>query len=321
MRLTIKTRLRDFIITTDDWVFAVADYTHQNGVRCILRYVPDKEGERLKNGVRYHKLDFDDSFTFMKKHRPSWVKDVHIVPFDQVKQVLNPVRRIPDLIRTSPEVAVIVQVLLNGGIPLSQIGITGSHLPGLTNETSDIDLIVYGKHWFKARDLIAKAKKTGGTICEINDEMWHRIYNKRIPATTFEEFILHEKRKGNRGMVNETYFDLLYVRDWKDIKPLLPGVDIKHQKIEAMVTNADYAFDAPSIYKIDHPEIKYVLSYTHTYAGQAKRGEHIEAEGMVEQIGNIKRLVVGTSREPKNEWIRSLTLIKNSTTLRSSTTK
>ena len=142
MHLTIKTRLRDFIITTDDWVFAVADYTHQNGVRSILRYVPDKGGERLKNGVRYHKLDFDDSFTFMKKHRPSWVKDVHIVPFDQVKQVLNPVRRIPDLIRTSPEVAVIVQVLLNGGIPLSQIGITGSHLPGLTNETSDIDLIV-----------------------------------------------------------------------------------------------------------------------------------------------------------------------------------
>jgi hypothetical protein len=30
----------------------------------------------------------------------------------------------------------------------------------------------------------------------------------------------------------------------------------------------------------------------------------------VEQVGDIKRLVVGTSREPKGEWIRSLTLLE-----------
>jgi predicted nucleotidyltransferase len=51
-----------------------------------------------------------------------------------------------------------------------------------------------------------------------------------------------------------------------------------------------------------------VLSYTHTYAGQALVGERIEARG-VEALGDIKRLVVGTTREPKGEWIRSLTLL------------
>ncbi len=52
-----------------------------------------------------------------------------------------------------------------------------------------------------------------------------------------------------------------------------------------------------------------MLSYTHTYAGQALVGERIKARGMVEALGNIKRLVVGTTREPKGEWIRSLTLL------------
>ncbi|MCX9076058.1 MAG: DNA polymerase subunit beta, partial [Candidatus Methanoperedens sp.] len=39
-------------------------------------------------------------------------------------------------------------------------------------------------------------------------------------------------------------------------------------------------------------------------------GEIIEARGMVEVVGNMKRLVVGTSREPEGEWIRSLTLLE-----------
>jgi len=39
-------------------------------------------------------------------------------------------------------------------------------------------------------------------------------------------------------------------------------------------------------------------------------GERIEARGMVEALGDIKRLVVGTTREPKGEWMRSLTLLE-----------
>jgi predicted nucleotidyltransferase len=307
----LKTRLRDFLLTKDDWLFAVVDYFHKDGIRATLRYVPDETGDRELNGIRYKKLDFGPAFEFMREHRPEWVQDVHVVPEAEVKQLLRPGDRIPELVESDSRVAEIVKTLDKAGLSRSSMGVTGSMVAGLQNESSDIDFVVYGPAWFKARDAIAAAKKEEGPIEDIDEEMWQRIYRKRIPEISFEEFMLHESRKGNRGMVDGTYFDLLFTREWDQIKePLQRGTDTVKLKIEAEVTNADFAFDNPSYYKVDHEEIDHVLSYTHTYAGQALPREIIEARGVVEEVGDMKRLVVGTSREPKGEWIRSLTWLE-----------
>jgi predicted nucleotidyltransferase len=304
----LRTRLRDFIITKDDWIFAVADYCHDNGIRSILRYVPDPNGAR-GGAKKYRKLDFDESFVFMKTGRAEWLSDVHIVPWDSVKEILAPNEKLPFLVTNNTKVKAIVRSL-EKQVPLIRMGVTGSLLPGLEIESSDIDFIVYGNSWFTARDIIKHEKEKKHPITEISDDMWIDIYKKRKPDIPFDEFLAHEIRKGNRGMVEDTYFDLLYVRDWGDITPFIRGKDLGVMTIEATVTNADFSFDSPAIYKIDHPEIDYVLSYTHTYAGQALVGERIEAQGMLEIVGNMKRLVVGTKREPKGEWIRSLTLLE-----------
>ncbi len=310
----IKTRLRDFVITKEGWIFAVADYCRGDGIRAILRYVPDPGGTRGKD-TRYRKFDFDDAFEFMKKERPEWVKDVHIIPLDEVMEVLSPSEHIKKLKYENEKIAQIVDTLEKGGIPVSSMGVTGSRLAGLENESSDIDFIVYGKMWFKARDIISAAKRKnenkGSGIMEISDEMWQDIYKKRKPEISFGEFLRHEMRKGNRGMVGDTYFDLLYVRDWDEIDyRCRRGKDTGTARIMAEVINAEYAFDSPAIYEINHPEISQVLSYTHTYAGQVREGEIMEACGIIEELPDITRLVVGTKREPKGEWIRSLTLMQ-----------
>ena len=77
------------------------------------------------------------------------------------------------------------------------------------------------------------------------------------------------------------------------------------------MTNADFAFDSPAIFKLDHPEVKEIFCYSHTYAGQALPGERVEAKGVLEETDNGLRLVVGTTREARGEWIRSLTLLEN----------
>ncbi|PQV43838.1 DNA polymerase subunit beta [Methanohalophilus euhalobius] len=307
----IRTRLRDFVRTDEDCFFSVVDYFHPDGIRGILRYAPDEEGNRFANGMKYRKYDFTDSFDYMRKHHPDWIADVHIIPQERISEILSPVDRVPEVVDSDERIKTIVTVLSDAGIPMSKQGVTGSILPGLQNYMSDIDFVIYGPDWFKARDAINRAKLSSSLIEAIDENMWQRIYRKRSPEISYDEFLLHELRKGNRGMVNGTYFDLLFTRDWDQIhQPLERGTDTEHIQIKATVTDATFAFDNPALYKIDHEEIDHILSYTHTYSGQALTGERIEARGVVEELGRKKRLVVGTSREPRGEWMRSLTLLE-----------
>ncbi|MEA3324976.1 MAG: DNA polymerase subunit beta [Euryarchaeota archaeon] len=321
-------RLRDFIVTDNDWIFAASGYDHTGGVQAVLRYIPDQNGDREMSGIRYRKLDFDESGEFMEKNHPSWK---FRLPEDAISKVLRSNDRIPSLAKEDPRVAVIVDVLKSAGIPVGKMGVTGSMLPGLQIEGSDIDFVVYGRYWFLARDAIRREilrnldrgrGTVGGrdgdrdrdsdklAITEISEEMWHQIYAKRVPEISFEEFLAHELRKGNRGMIGGTYFDLLFVRDWDQLPVVQErGADLRRCSLTAQVLNTDFAFDSPAVYEIDHPVISEILCYTHTYAGQALAGEVVEARGMLEDVHGQKRLVVGTSREPVGEWMRSLSLL------------
>jgi hypothetical protein len=73
------------------------------------------------------------------------------------------------------------------------------------------------------------------------------------------------------------------------------------------VTDAALAFDSPSVYKVErgNSRIKEVLSYTHTYAGQALEGEKIEVCGFLEEARDGRcRVIVGTTREARGEYIK-----------------
>ncbi len=278
----------------------------------MLRYVPDPEGERHSGGVRYRKLDFDQAFEFLRNAKPDYVDDVHQVPEEDVADFYRPDKVLPSVAQESPKVKKIATLLKDEGISEEKMGITGSWLVGLQGPSSDIDFVVYGEEWWTARDLIARAKEDESSpIQDLDDATWKKIYAKRVPDISYDEFILHEKRKGNRGLVDGTYFDLLFTRDWDQIGTLqLPGEKIGRKKIVAEVVSADFAFDNPAVFRIDHDEIDEILCYTHTYTGQALPGETVEANGVVEKTERGLRLVVGTSREAKGEWIRSLTLLK-----------
>lgn len=304
----MKVRIRDFVETVDGWIFAVADYAHQEGLRCLLRYVPDSQGTREARGIKYRKLDFDEAFAFLKKERPDYVRDLHVVPEEDVIRIYSPVIELQRVAKADFRVKKISTQLAGGGVPEECIGITGSMLIGLQGPSSDIDLVAYGKSWWKAREVLAKAKAEG-SIQELDETMWRRIYTKRKPEIGFDEFVLHEMRKGNRGMIGGTYFDLLFTRDWSQISPTLPGKVIGRRKIVAEVLDAEFSFDSPAIFKLDH-DVGEIFCYSHTYAGQALHGETVEAMGVVEKTPAGQRLVVGTTREAKGEWIRSLTLLE-----------
>jgi predicted nucleotidyltransferase len=303
-------RIRDFFETKDGWIFAVADYYHPRGIRSLLRYIPHPKGERMVDGKRYRKLDFEESYQFLRTERPEYVQDLHIVPPADVQRLFLPSQGLAKAIDLDSRVKTIALVLREAGLPLEAMGITGSMLLGLHSPSSDIDLVVYGPWWWRARDSLARAKEEG-TIQDLDLETWRRIYSKRNPELGFDEFVLHERRKGNRGMIEGTYFDLLFARDYSQIsQPPSPGEVLGRSRIRAPVLDAAFAFDSPAVYRLDHPEVTELLCYSHTYAGQAWPGETVEAEGVLEKTPQGRRLVVGTTREAKGEWIRSVSLLE-----------
>jgi predicted nucleotidyltransferase len=302
-------RLRDFIADRDGWLYAVSAYDNADRVGCVLRYVPDAAGERIDPaGRRYTKYDFEEAYALIAAKKPHYLDSLHRIPHEDITRVYKPEEEIGAIAARDPRVRRLMDIF---SVPPGTVGCTGSLLCGLDNETSDIDMVVYGDAWFAAQANLRRAIREE-RIEGLSDEMWERVYAKRVPEIPFEVFVLHEQRKWNRGEIEGTYFDLLYTRSYDNLDALAPGRGevIGRATIEATVTDASLSFDSPAVYLIDHEEVARVLSFTHTYSGQAKAGEEIEAAGVLEQHGDERWLIVGTTREAKGEYIVSTTLLR-----------
>jgi len=305
----LTVRLRDFIEDADGWLYAVSAYDNEDRIACVLRYVPEPDGERVDpSGRRYTKYDFDEAYALIARKKPQYAGLLHRIPHGDVKRVLKPDTEIGRIAAAHPGVAMLVRLF---SLPVGAVGCTGSLLCGLENKSSDIDIVVYGKHWFTAQALVRQGIRDG-KIEGLSDGMWRKVYEKRKPEITFDEFVLHEQRKWNRGQIEGTYFDILYTRSYGEIGsvPSGQGTVIGNMTIEAKVKDASLAFDNPAIYEVDHESVSRVLAFTHTYSGQALAGETIEACGVCEQHGNERWLIVGTTREARGEYIISRTLLE-----------
>jgi predicted nucleotidyltransferase len=298
-------RIRDFVITKNGWIFAVVSYDNKAFIQGFLRYVPDKNGDRVReDGKRFRKVGFEEARQLMYKSG-KYLNGLCAIPYEDVVELKRPQR---GLEHCDDAVSKIVEFLEGYGIHRHYMGVTGSRLVGLAGKSSDIDFVLYGKPSFERGRAALRDAVERRLLPPIGKRIWQRIYLKRSPALTYDEFILHEQRKWNRGLIEETYFDLLFVRELNEIVLEPRGVDDGFATIRGAVTNAYFAFDSPAIYEIEHETVKKVLSYTHTYAGQANEGEVIEARGICNESG-VTRLIVGTTRAARGEWIKSCTLL------------
>ncbi len=303
-------RLRDFICDPDGWIYAVSTYDNDQRVGCVLRYVPDEQGERADpSGRRYKKYDFEDAFAFIQEHKPQYAHLVQRIPLGDVRRILKPDEEIGRIATVHPRVKKLLALI---NLPPGTIGCTGSLLCQLENDASDIDMVVYGKDWFTAQARVKQGIRAG-TIEGLSPAMWRKVYDKRKPEIPYEEFVRHESRKWNRGQIEGTYFDILYTRSYDNLTsiPLGRGKVIGKRTIEATVTDASLAFDSPAVYEVDHESVTKVLSFTHTYSGQALAGEVIEACGVCEEHGDEQWLIIGTTREARGEYILSRTLVES----------
>jgi hypothetical protein len=306
----LPVRLRDFIEDRDGWLYAVSTYDNTDRIGCVLRYVPEEIGARVHpSGRRYTKYDFEEAYAHIARFKPEYSGLLHRIPHSDVKRVLKPDREIDRIATAHPRVQKLVSLFAQ---PPGTVGCTGSLLCDLSNESSDIDMVVYGKNWFAAQALVRQGIREG-KIEGLSEAMWRKVYEKRKPEIPYDSFVLHEGRKWNRGQIEGTYFDILYTRSYDEIQgaPAGRGTVLGKATIEATVTDASLAFDNPAVYEVEHESVSRVLSFTHTYSGQALAGETIEACGVLEEHGSEQWLVVGTTREARGEYIVSKTLLES----------
>jgi uncharacterized protein len=305
-------RLRDFIEDREGRLYAVSAYDNTEKIGCLLRYIPDPAGDRTRKGERrYRKLDFDEAYAYISREKPEYADLIQRIPFTDVASVLKPEEEMGVIVRRSPLVARLAAVL---GLPKGSHGCTGSYLCDLETRESDVDLVVYGRTFFSAQKILRRGIARGN-ISPVSDEVWETIYRKRRPELSRDEFLLHERRKDNRGEISGVYFDLLFTRSYDalDPSPVRKGPVCGKMTIEATVTDASLSFDSPARYLVDHEEIQRVLCFSHTYTGQARDGELIQASGICEEHCGERWLIVGTTREARGEFIRSLSLLEKNT--------
>jgi predicted nucleotidyltransferase len=301
---------RDFIETAEGLIFAVVDGLPEDGkVLCFLRYATSG------------KLSTDAANALLRERHPHYLHHsarldarLHAVPIANIGRHHRPRGKLLEILKQGAKDAIeakllrLLALLAESGLPLAAVGVTGSLLIGRQTPVSDLDLVVYGREPFRLALARVRQLVDSGHLHELDEAAWREAYERRGCELSYAEFVWHERRKGNMGMVDGTKFDLALIVE--DAVPEPAAVWRKTGKavIRGRVLDASRAYDQPARYAIDHPDISEILCFTHTYTGQAKTFETIEAAGAVEvaEDGRRKRLIVGSSREAVGEFVRVL---------------
>jgi predicted nucleotidyltransferase len=310
--MTATCQPRDFIETPEGLIFAVVDGCTEDGrVLCFLRYV--REEGRLR------KLGTDAANAYLYGRYPGFLfvsrrldATLHGVPAVAIQRHYRPRERVRELLRASArdaseaKAARWLQFMAARGLNPDRVGLTGSLLIGAQNAGSDLDFVIYGRDEFHAARRLLRELIVLGELDGLSEADWREAYERRGAALSFDEYLWHERRKFNKGMIAGTKFDISLIDE--DLPPdASPARKLGATVLQATVADASHGFDHPALFRLDHPEVEVALSFTATYVGQAETGETVEIAGMLEETASgRRRVVVGTSREAPGEYIRVL---------------
>lgn len=301
---------KDFIETAEGLLFAVVDPRPEQGkVLCFLRYVNE--------GGVWRKKATEEANAFLHRHHSDYLHysgtldaHLHAVAANRIVRHHQPKQRLHKLMQADRHDAVerdlfqLGDLLRRQGLDLSDVGVTGSLLVGVQRESSDIDLVCYGRDAFHRCRAMVRGLIGQGRLQPLGEGDWRESYRRRACSLSYDDYVWHERRKFNKAMVNGRKFDLSLVERAESGKP---EVYKKIGPITLMCRVVDdvHAFDYPAVYKTDNATIGAIVCFTATYIGQAVSGEIVEVSGMLEETGDgVRHIVVGSSREAHGEHIR-----------------
>lgn len=304
---------KDFIQTKQGLVFAVVSYQpHEGKVGCFLRYV--------SNGNAWKKIDTEQANQLLRESYPEYLYQstqfdamFHAVAVKDIVEHHRPEVRLQHVLQHEPrddiehKLQLLLPILVRYGVSCDFLGLTGSMLINQQRSTSDIDLVVFGREAFQKTRQALKNAVHSGELRDLDLTLMKDNFQRRAGELSFDEFSWHEYRKHNKASIEGTKFDIGMVCLSSEIQQ--DEEQYQKQGMRTIITRVVddlRAFDFPAVYLVEDKLTPEVLSFTHTYVGQAKKGELIEVSGAVEcNIATGKcRLIVGSTREAHGEYIK-----------------
>jgi predicted nucleotidyltransferase len=238
------------------------------------------------------------------------------VPHDKVEQILDPIEHMSCIREKSDALSVSTAKLVDLLIQYTEvdsrsIGVTGSQLVGVANETSDIDLIVFGEA--VCDDFYRKLKRNFDTIPGL----------KRYSGTTLEEHLTFrwgelsryhdqlgkiENRKILQGVFGLHQFFIRLVKrpqDFTENFGQLVTKNLGQKEIGCLITDDRESIFTPCTYLVESssiPELKRIISYRGRFTEQVSQSDSVKAKGRLEYA-------IDTST---NETFQQLVLGENS---------
>ena len=298
---------RDFLKTAGGFYFAVLSESKQKGrYPATLRYIRDAKG--------WCKPNWQDSLELLRKkssellfHSHCWDVEIPGIPDDAIAEHFSGFDRVQHLLDaealepTSMTAQRVLRKLVEQGVAVETMGVSGSLLIGAHKESSDVDLWTNSTESFQLLRSYARLQQERQPVSE---QLWKSAYERRGCSLSVEEYVWHEKRKFNKFWLDGCKIDLSLNRSAEE-HIWVPGRKLKEVEIEAVVVDDARGFDFPAVWKIDCVHAEQLICWTATYTGNAFAGEAIQIRGVLEETeSGERRVVVGSSREAPNEFVK-----------------
>lgn len=300
----------DYIETVDGLFFAVKGLHHPvDGVIATLRYVPDPEGERKREGVKYRRMyDLEETTRLLGAEHPGYLNRVEglslvlqTVPLEKIRRVYKPVERLARIMedpKGEPETTVskFVETLRDAsGVPEARFGVSGSLLIGLQRPESDVDLNVYGAfEGRKVYETLKRLREELGWVNPYDDSTVQPVLEARWGDTGLSLETLRdvEKAKVLHGLVHGRDYFMRLIRDREADETSKPLGTVT---VRATVTDAEGSIYTPCLYRVEGAEaqghtVTELLSFRGKFTEMAVEGDVVEARGTLEVAGGgVKR--------------------------------
>jgi len=322
-----------YLETEEGLFFAVKGLVHPPDLfLACLRYMPDQNGDRCKNGRRYRRMyHFEEQLQILLNHYPWYLTfeptiqaTLQSVPSRSIQRIFDP-RSYLQQLRQQTKRDAAQEDALNfanqlqqiSGIPFESLGISGSLLIGMHTDQSDLDMSVYGIQNCIALHRALKsalAQYETETISRLDPNGMQTLYSERSVDThmNYEDFFRSEQNKVNQGRYRDRTYFIRFLKEPEETGEKYGDhryIPLGRAEITATLTADQDAIFTPSSYSLTDVQllqgsseylVQEIVSFRGRFCDQARVGDLIQASGTVERVidtsGNTwHRLLLGNS--------------------------